>query len=504
MGTVPKTLLFSGFDVRAPEIPDEARILLPPVPLPALPDFEQAVTQALNEPVDGPPLSQRVSARSRVTVVVDDPSFPIPTTSKDCRRAAVEGVLNALAQAGVSARKVTVLVANGLSRQWKATELTDWFGVETTAAYAVRCHDAEDSAGLSAVGDTALGPAQLNRAMVDADALVYVNVVTRPVATGLWGAIEGTASYPTARALADPALLTSDPNPFSPGAAYHRAHEEIGAVLQKRVPVFQLAVVLNNEVWGPALAALLRGTHDVSRPIQMWNALPPVVRQRTARLLKAHYRPIAVFGGTPAGVAPRALEAFYRQHEVTTDGDAHILLFGLPDRGPSTVRSVSNPVLTAHLALGFIGQMSTGKPLLRPGGVIIFANPLAPVFDRRFHRPHEDFYERVLLAEREPGPLRSQFEAAFASRPEYVEGYRRKFAFHGAHPLHAWYACTPLRRRAGRIIVAYGDPRACARLGFSPAADVEDALRKASDFLGSARSDTLVMEVPPAFWVRAR
>jgi len=58
--------------------------------------------------------------------------------------------------------------------------------------------------------------------------------------------------------------------------------------------------------------------------------------------------------------------------------------------------------------------------------------------------------------------------------------------------------------RAARIIVAHGDPRACARLGFTPAVDVEEALEKARDFLGDPKPHVAVMELPPPFWVRVR
>ena len=77
-----------------------------------------------------------------------------------------------------------------------------------------------------------------------------------------------------------------------------------------------------------------------------------------------------------------------------------------------------------------------------------------------------------------------------------------RFAFHGAHPLLAWYQCAPARRRTSRIIVAGGDPRACARLGFMGASDLDDALRKAKEALAMDAPKLRVLELPPPFFVR--
>jgi hypothetical protein len=52
--------------------------------------------------------------------------------------------------------------------------------------------------------------------------------------------------------------------------------------------------------------------------------------------------------------------------------------------------------------------------------------------------------------------------------------------------------------------VAHGDPRTCARLGFMPAADVEDALEKARSYLEVSKPSVAVLELPPPFWVRVQ
>ena len=89
----------------------------------------------------------------------------------------------------------------------------------------------------------------------------------------------------------------------------------------------------------------------------------------------------------PAAAPPR--ELFLRQHEVSSEGDADVLVFGLPDLGPWSVRTAQNPVLAANLALGFVANLFTDRPLIRAGGAIVFANPLTPSFNSHHHRAHE-------------------------------------------------------------------------------------------------------------------
>ncbi len=499
-----KTLLLSGFDLREAHLPPDARLLLPPVPLPGLEVFGEAVDQALEEPLAGASLSALLRPSSRVCIVLDDPSMPMPPLAHDPRREMLAGVLRVLAARGIHSNHVRVLVANGLGRQWRNTELTDLLGIQSTAAYPVRCHDAEAPADLAHLGDLPDGPVELARVLVENDVVVHLNVVSTPLHAGLYGLVSGTAGYRTARTLFAPALFEADAAPLQRGSAYHQAHERVAALLVKRARVLQVSVVLNNELWTPAITALFQTEHGLTRPLQMWNALPHSLRHRAARLMKSACRPIAVLSGPPEAVAPRALEVFYRQHEVSTDGAADVLVFGLPDQGPYSVRTAQNPVLAAHLALGFVAQLGSGRSMLKPGGVILFANPLTPAFDRKAHLPYEEFYEKVLRAEREPSAMHARFEPDFASRPEFVANYQRRFAFHGSHPFFAWYQCAPARKRAGRVVVAHGDPRACARLGFTPANDVDDGLKKARDFLGRTDLSVLALELPPPFFVRVR
>jgi lactate racemase len=497
-GAVANTLLMSGFDMRVVELPPSARVLRAPKALTPLGDFSAAASSALERPLDATPLADQLQPGSRVTVVLDDFSLPVPPMVRDCRREMLDVVLRTLSSRGVRPSRLTLVVANGLSRQWREAELTEMVGAREVP---IQSHDAEAGGRLVRLGEVNGAPVEVNRALVECDLVVHLNVVSIPLMAGLFGIVTGLSGYRTLRALGDPKLLLADEAPLLPGSAYHRAHEEVGALIESRTRIFQLSAVLNNALWDPAFTAILQGAQGLSRPLQMWNALPAAVRHRAARIMKASYRPIGVSAGAPKSVAPKALQMFWAQNEVAAGPQADIVVFGLPGTGPASVRTAQNPVLASTLALGYVANLFSKKPLLKTGGVLIFANPLEPTFDR-LHAPHQEFYEKVLRIERDPQGIHERFEPYFAGRPEFVGGYEQRFAFHGTHPLYAWYLCEPIRRRAAKVIVAHGDPRACARFGFMPANDVEDALKKAREALGLSEPSVAFIELPPASWVK--
>lgn len=495
-----RTILFSGFDLLAPEFASDTRILSAPPSLPALPDVAAEAARVLKEPIAGLPLPSQLWPGMRVTVVVDDPSLPVPPLQRDCRREMLEAVLEVLAGAGLGEAHVTVLVANGLSRQWRPIELVELLGDAVTSQLPTICHDAEAQAQLLRIGEAPEGPVEFNRAVAEADLVVHLNVVATPLHAGMFPLVAGTTGYRTARFLFAPELF-EEQAPLQPGSRYHAVHERLGALLRERVPVFQVSAVLNNDIYTPQLSAMIRNDKGLPRSLQVWNAMPNAVRHRAARMLRSNARPITLVAGPPDAVAQSARDLFYRQNEQVVEDQAQVVMFGLPDQGPASVGTSQNPILVANLALGYVMNLFTRRPLLAEGGVIIFANPLTPQFDR-LHLPHEEFYEKVLRLERDPVAIGEKYEPYFAGKLEFVANYQRNYAFHGAHPLFMWAMGQGARNRASRIIVAQGDPRACARLGFTPAKSIDDALSKAKEALAEAQPTVSVVQLPPAVWAR--
>ncbi len=311
-----RSLLVSGFDIRDVSLPEDAEVLLPPLPLPAQDDFTVAVQRAFDEPLAGPPLGRRVKAGSKVTIAIDDFTLPVPLSSRDCRREMLEGTLESLSHWGVKPSSVTVLVGTGLSRQWRPAELTEILGPRVTSLVNVRAHDAEAQSELKRIADEPAGPIEVARSIVEADLVIHLSVVNQPLHAGTFALVAGTVGYRTARVLNAAQIFESDDAPLLTGSAWHRAHTKVGDLIATKVPILQLAAVLNNELWASPIAALLKSEHGLSRPLQMWNALPAAVRHRAARVMRSSYRPITALAGPPEAVAPRALELLHRQHEL--------------------------------------------------------------------------------------------------------------------------------------------------------------------------------------------
>ena len=168
------------------------------------------------------------------------------------------------------------------------------------------------------------------------------------------------------------------------------------------------------------------------------------------------------------------------------------------------VRSCTEPVREGMKVEHMNARPSLDFDLMR--ATDLFVGPFTPpgFYYKTFIRPRRlwPLYEKVLRLEREPEEIHARYESWLGSRPEFVADYQRRYAFHGAHALLCWYQCTPVRRRASRIIVAHGDPRTCARLGFMAAANLDAALRKAKESVADAEPSVRVLELPPAFFVK--
>lgn len=495
--------LLSGFDVRQVPFPDGTEVLEPPVTLPALDGFAKAAARALEQPVSGPPLRALLSPHSRVTVVIDDGSYPSPPPKRDARIDMVDAVADVLKSVGVPPARVRYVLGTGTRRRLRPKEVSEWLG-ERAAAFDVFWHDAEADMHCVPLTHASEGTSVVSRALVECDLIIHLTLVCAPHQTGLFQLVDGCVSGATARRLNATTLFEGETSPLLPDSAWSKAHQAVGQALLKQVPVFQVAAVLNNALWPRTVANLFSSTEALTRPLQMWNSLPEPVRHRTSRLMRTGARPLGVWAGPPDAVAGPAREAFLRQHEVEATGPADVLVVGVPDLGPFTKGTGQNPLLALHLGLGVLAQSITDAALVRQGGVVVLANPLLPRFDVPTHQPYFDFYEQCLRDEREPAALSARFEQRFVTEPRAIDAYRRREAFHPSHPFATWNATWPLRRWAGRIFAAHADPRVCARFGISAAHDVERALEKAANFLRNDKPRVRVLGTTPPFAVKVR
>ena len=135
-------------------------------------DLERAITQALAEPINSPPLSTLAKPRDRVCIVFTD----IPRAGPD--HLLVPAMLKELESAGVPDDQITLLCGVGLHRPSTYEEKMIKLGEEVVYRYRVVDHNALDPEVLVDLGKTEGGiPLTVNRLAYEADLLIATGIV---------------------------------------------------------------------------------------------------------------------------------------------------------------------------------------------------------------------------------------------------------------------------------------------------------------------------------------
>ena len=442
------------------EVPDDTAEVSPGVALPLAPgeDLEAAYRDAVERPVDSPPLAHLARPGDRVTIAFDDPTVPCYAPAW---AAGMDAILASLARGGVRDEDITLLCANALHRKFTHDELAGILGPDLVRRFSdrLRCHDAEDPDGNVHLGTTADGHhVEINRLVTESDLTVYLNCSTTRGFSGGWKSVcVGLSTY---RSIA----AHHDPDTMSMSLHRNRMHDILDAM--GRVVVDRL---------GPR--RIFKVETVLSNPLQVHRA----------------------FGGTVDGTRTAVLDVL-RAHQPPrrelVDEPVDVVLYGVPDWSPYAAYSFTNPILTLiSTGLGYLGGVieAVGKPRC----TAILATPCPDRWDDRHHPSYREVWERVLPETHDPYEARRRFEPELAVRRDYLEKYRSGFAF---HPTHAIMALYPLKRlrHADRVIVAGAeDPGVVRHAGFEPAGSVDEALAAAREVHGTDMRVALV-PYPPA------
>jgi nickel-dependent lactate racemase len=119
------------------ELPEQAQVLLPKR-VPALARLEEAVRQALRQPIGSPPLAELVRPGQRVAIVFSDITRPTPN------HILLPIILSELAAAGVASQDIALVNSTGMHRPNTRDELIAMLGQETVDRYRIVQHDARD------------------------------------------------------------------------------------------------------------------------------------------------------------------------------------------------------------------------------------------------------------------------------------------------------------------------------------------------------------------------
>jgi hypothetical protein len=504
----PPLLVHEGEGFRLQRFPLGTNVVYPPDPLPGIKDVTGAIRHALLNPLGSEPLPELMRPGMRLTIAFDDISLPLPPMeTPDIRGRVMEQVLEVAARRGVD--DVEIVVANSLHRRMTASEIKRAVGERVYRSFypeALRNHDAEDPAGMAFIGTTDRGEdVEINRRAAESDLLVYVNINLVAMDGGHKSVPVGLGGYRSLKHHHNVhTMLESRSFMDPPSSALHGSAARMGRLLAEHVRVFTIETTLNNNTFPSQFGFLNKREWEWSAKDQAMflaakkaNEMAPArIRREVFRRIVAPYGVTAINAGETEAVHEKTLEAVHRQQMVEVNGQADIMVVGLPYICPYNVNSIMNPILVQCLGLGYFFNLYRGKPLVRPGGAMILFHPTPWEFHQVHHPSYIDFFDEVLAETTDPAAIEAKYEQQYATDPWYVHLYRNSHAYHGVHPFYMWYWGAHAMDYLGDVIFVGGDRKAVARMGFRSATSFADALEMAGDTVG--RSPRLTyLHTPP-------
>ncbi|HSS10169.1 MAG TPA: lactate racemase domain-containing protein, partial [Acidimicrobiales bacterium] len=449
--STPATLFWHGEGFRLERLPAGSRVIYPPEPLKPLQDPDDSVRDALLQPEgDMAPLPDLLRPGMRLTIAFDDISLPLPPMERpDNRQRVIEAVLDLAASAGVD--DVVLIVALALHRRMTEQELRHALGNRIYDAFApdgrLLQHDAEDPDALVYLGQTDHDEdVEINRRAAESDLLIYVNINLVAMDGGHKSVATGLASYRSLRHHHNVRTMQHSRSFMDQEhSALHSSNWRMGRLIAASgVKVFQIETTLNTDTFPPAFGFLQRRewewtARDRASFLAVSKSLartPDRIARSIFQSIKSPHRMTSVHAGEVEAVHRRTTDQIYRQQLVEVDGQADVVTFGLPYICPYNVNSIMNPILVMCLGLGYFFNLYRGKPLVRPGGVVIMSHPTPWAFHPVHHPSYIDFFEEVLADTTDPVEIEKTYEERFATDEWYRHLYRTTHAYHGVHPFY--------------------------------------------------------------------
>ena len=368
-------------------------VLRPPPQRDVLDDVPQAVRDALAFPLAGEPLDRLVTRGGTATLVIEQPSLPIPAAALGPRHLAIAAAADELDRLGVD--RLTIVVAGGLfAAPRRATSVCSSrpsSGGASAAASSCTTRRPRTSSRSARVDGI---PLRVNRALVETD-LVLPVTAAETVVDGGPGALLGATGPESLRAASSPSLLEAS------GSQGWKLALELERRLQQRVALTGVSLALNlTRIAGPfagyphdaeAVDKLLR-----SRVRWLFQLAPGLVRQRILDGLPRELTAAAVYGGTPSVAHTEALLRGTVFKGCTLDAPLDAVVIGIPPTTPWMPRERPNPITAAYLGLGLALRLWRNAPLVADGGTAILVHPLP----RRFPRPTQTPYRAAMFQTR--------------------------------------------------------------------------------------------------------
>ena len=450
-------------------------VLRPPRQRESLEDVGRAVLDAFAFPLAGEPLAKLVRPGGTATIVIEQPSLPIPSVSTGPRHIATATVADELVRLGV--KQITILVAGGLSRRTTPREIGVLVPPDFRRRFKgrVSVHDAEagDLVDLGRSGNVDL---RVNPALVETDLVVTVTAA-ETVLHGGPAALLAASGRESLRAAGALSLLETS------SSQGWKLAVEIERRLSERVPVTGVSLALNAPRLGGPFAGYPHDQEAIDRVIgsrvrRAFQFAPGRVRQRVLERLPREQTAAAVYAGTPSVAHTEALLRATVLKGVSLAEPLDALVIGIPPTTPWLPRERPNPITAAYLGLGLALRLWRNAPPIAAGGTVILIHPLP----RRFERPTQTPYRALFYEPRTARDVNAMREAELAAVLDEaaLDDYRSGRACHPLQPFVEWSACDAASHRLGAVLIAgCRDAFAARQLGFVPVHGLGAALEMA-------------------------
>jgi len=435
------------------DLPDSAVVVDPgphpndPVPLA---DPVEATRQALDHPLDSPPIAGLVRPGSKVLIAFPD-RVKGGTQETAHRRVTIPLLLDRLTTAGVAERDITLVCAIGLHRKNSRDEFHEYLGdeiVDRLPEDRLVNHDPEDPDGIVSLGVTDHGDVvEVNRAVVEADLAIMIGHSQGNPYGGYSGGYKmpctGLTTWRSIRCHHTPGTMYRDDFvPASSGSHFRHQLTHIGRKIESAMkqPFFTVDAVLDSQSRQVAVAA--------GAPAAVEQACWPIAARRTDRQLDTEKADVLVLG------MPRSFH------------------YG-PGMG-------SNPVLMLQ-AIG--SSITRAAAALKPGAAVICASVCDGWFNDEWFPAYREVYERYQQCTH---PTEMQrFEDELSTRPDYIHSFRQEYGYHPFHAFSMLYMGGIALNQARATYIAGAEAPGFARgMGCIPVRAFDDAVDRVREDIG--------------------
>src|SRR5262249_39991007 len=217
-------------------------------------------------------------------------------------------------------------------------------------------HDACDPERMVTLGKTPHGEVvETNRRAAESDLVIYVNINLVPMDGGHKSVGVGLCGYESLKAHHTPkAIVHSDSFMDPKRSALAHSVERIGRVCDQHMKVFHIETALNNRMFDGPMSFLMKSEDDFTEADRLkfeaikWtlDKTPRARRREVFMRVPAAYELIARHAGKTEPVHEKILEKCYEQYCIPVEGQADILISGIPYISPYNVNSKAlNPLL---------------------------------------------------------------------------------------------------------------------------------------------------------------